>query len=346
MARLQPARHPRREPAAEEDAAEDPDRSPARRRGGSRAPRRARGCRRSATGSASGMLSMASTSRRAREAVAGGGVVHGVWRKARHLTAFTRCGPASVRMGNQCASVSFDGEDGHIAGRDSPASAVSYGPLQALAASAGASRPARPGCSGPNGAGKTTLLKTLLGFLKPDRGTDDGVRPRPRAEPLEVRRRIGYMPEVDCHLPGMTAARFVAFAGELSGLPRRRGHEPRARGALLRRPRRGALPHGRHLLDRHEAAREAGAGAGARPGPAAARRADERARPGGPRGDAGAHPRRGGAPRDEPHPVLAPAARRRVGVRARDRAEAGRDRGRGAHRRADRDRAARSTTCA
>jgi ABC-2 type transport system ATP-binding protein len=28
------------------------------------------------------------------------------------------------------------------------------------------------------------------------------------------------MPEVDCHLPGMTAAAFVAFAGELSGLPR------------------------------------------------------------------------------------------------------------------------------
>jgi hypothetical protein len=32
--------------------------------------------------------------------------------------------------------------------------------------------------------------------------------------------RIGYMPEVDCHLPGMTAAAFVAFAGELSGMPR------------------------------------------------------------------------------------------------------------------------------
>jgi ABC-2 type transport system ATP-binding protein len=38
--------------------------------------------------------------------------------------------------------------------------------------------------------------------------------------PLEVRRRLGYMPEQDCPLPGMTAAAFVAFAGELSGLPR------------------------------------------------------------------------------------------------------------------------------
>src|SRR4029078_91839 len=42
----------------------------------------------------------------------------------------------------------------------------------------------------------------------------------PTKKPLEVRRRIGYMPEADCHLPGMTAGSFVAFAGELSGLPR------------------------------------------------------------------------------------------------------------------------------
>jgi ABC-2 type transport system ATP-binding protein len=42
----------------------------------------------------------------------------------------------------------------------------------------------------------------------------------PAQSPLEVRRRIGYMPEVDCHIAGMTAAAFVAFAAELSGLPR------------------------------------------------------------------------------------------------------------------------------
>jgi ABC-2 type transport system ATP-binding protein len=96
---------------------------------------------------------------------------------------------------------------------------VSYGPLQALAGVSG-SFPAGPtGLLGPNGAGKTTLLKTLLGFLKPDRGSITAFGVDPAKDPLEVRRRIGYMPEVDCHLPGMTAARFVAFAGELSGLP-------------------------------------------------------------------------------------------------------------------------------
>jgi ABC-2 type transport system ATP-binding protein len=97
---------------------------------------------------------------------------------------------------------------------------VSYGPVQALSGVTGAFPPGPTGLLGPNGAGKTTLLKTLLGFLDPDRGTLTAFGLDPTKQPLEVRRRIGYMPEVDCHLPGMTAAGFVAFAGELSGLPR------------------------------------------------------------------------------------------------------------------------------
>jgi len=106
---------------------------------------------------------------------------------------------------------------------------VSYGAVPALAGVSGAFPPGPTGLLGPNGAGKTTLLKTLLGFLRPDRGQLTAFGLDPGRTPLEVRRRIGYMPEVDCHLPGMTAAAFVAFAGELSGLPRdeaiSRGHE-------------------------------------------------------------------------------------------------------------------------
>ena len=97
---------------------------------------------------------------------------------------------------------------------------VSYGPLLALDGVTGEFPAGATGLLGPNGAGKTTLLKTLLGFLKPDRGRMNAFGMDPATEPLEVRRRIGYMPEVDCHLPGMTAAAFVAFAGELSGMPR------------------------------------------------------------------------------------------------------------------------------
>jgi ABC-2 type transport system ATP-binding protein len=98
--------------------------------------------------------------------------------------------------------------------------AVSYGLVQALAGVSGAFQPGPTGLLGPNGAGKTTLLKTLLGFLEPDRGGMTAFGLDPARQPLEVRRRLGYMPEQDCHLPGMTASAFVAFAGELSGLPR------------------------------------------------------------------------------------------------------------------------------
>ncbi len=97
---------------------------------------------------------------------------------------------------------------------------VSYGPLVALSGVTGGFAPGPTGLLGPNGAGKTTLLKTLLGFLKPDSGDIVAFGLDPRTKPLEVRRRIGYMPEVDCHIPGMTAAAYVAFAGELSGMPR------------------------------------------------------------------------------------------------------------------------------
>jgi ABC-2 type transport system ATP-binding protein len=98
--------------------------------------------------------------------------------------------------------------------------AVSYGLVQALSGVSGVFRPGPTGLLGPNGAGKTTLLKTLLGFLTPDRGRMKAFGLDPTRQPLEVRRRIGYMPEQDCHIGGMTAAAFVAFAGELSGLPR------------------------------------------------------------------------------------------------------------------------------
>ena len=97
---------------------------------------------------------------------------------------------------------------------------VSYGLVQALSGVSGAFRPGATGLLGPNGAGKTTLLKTLLGFLTPDRGKLKAFGLDPTREPLEVRRRLGYMPEQDCHISGMTASAFVAFAGELSGLPR------------------------------------------------------------------------------------------------------------------------------
>jgi ABC-2 type transport system ATP-binding protein len=75
------------------------------------------------------------------------------------------------------------------------------------------------GLLGPNGAGKSTMLKSLLGFVAPDRGEMRVLGLDVRTSPLKIRARIGYMPESDAHIPGMTAVAFVAYCGELAGLP-------------------------------------------------------------------------------------------------------------------------------
>jgi ABC-2 type transport system ATP-binding protein len=85
------------------------------------------------------------------------------------------------------------------------------------------------GLLGPNGAGKSTMLKSLLGFVAPDRGQMRVLGLDVKTSPIQIRRRIGYMPESDAHIPGMTAVSFVAYCGELAGLPRtdamQRAHE-------------------------------------------------------------------------------------------------------------------------
>ena len=75
------------------------------------------------------------------------------------------------------------------------------------------------GLLGPNGAGKSTLLKSLLGFLVPEKGAMTVLGLDVARAPLEIRERIGYMPESDSHIPGMNAVSFVAYCGQLSGLP-------------------------------------------------------------------------------------------------------------------------------
>jgi ABC-2 type transport system ATP-binding protein len=85
------------------------------------------------------------------------------------------------------------------------------------------------GLLGPNGAGKSTLIKTLLGFVVPDRGRMQVLGLDVARAPLDIRARIGYVPESDAHIPGMNAVSFVAYCGELGGLPRvdavQRAHE-------------------------------------------------------------------------------------------------------------------------
>lgn len=85
------------------------------------------------------------------------------------------------------------------------------------------------GLLGPNGAGKTTLLKTMLGFVQPSQGSGNILGLDMATQGRQIRQRIGLMPEQDCHIPGLTAVGFVAYAGELAGMPGdqalRRAHE-------------------------------------------------------------------------------------------------------------------------
>jgi ABC-2 type transport system ATP-binding protein len=75
------------------------------------------------------------------------------------------------------------------------------------------------GLLGPNGAGKSTMLKALLGFIKPSTGRMTVLGLDVAHKPMEIRARIGYMPESDAHIPGMNAVSFVAYCGQLAGLP-------------------------------------------------------------------------------------------------------------------------------
>ena len=75
------------------------------------------------------------------------------------------------------------------------------------------------GLLGPNGAGKSTLINTLLGFHKPSAGTARVFGLDIRTHAREVRSLIGYMPENESHIAGLSGVRMVRLMAELAGLP-------------------------------------------------------------------------------------------------------------------------------
>jgi ABC-2 type transport system ATP-binding protein len=77
------------------------------------------------------------------------------------------------------------------------------------------------GFLGPNGAGKSTTMKILTGFLPPSEGTAKVAGFDVFEQPLEVKRRIGYLPETPPLYPEMTVRGYLKFVASLKRLPGR-----------------------------------------------------------------------------------------------------------------------------
>jgi ABC-2 type transport system ATP-binding protein len=74
------------------------------------------------------------------------------------------------------------------------------------------------GLLGENGAGKSTSIKLFLGLTTPTGGTVE-VMGQNAAESVEIRARLGYMPEHDCLPDNVSAADFLTHIAQVSGLP-------------------------------------------------------------------------------------------------------------------------------
>jgi ABC-2 type transport system ATP-binding protein len=78
------------------------------------------------------------------------------------------------------------------------------------------------GFLGPNGAGKTTTMRMVTGFLPPSRGsvTLDGCDLL--REPINAKRRLGYLPENPPLYPELTVRQYLSFVAEIKDVPRAR----------------------------------------------------------------------------------------------------------------------------
>jgi len=74
------------------------------------------------------------------------------------------------------------------------------------------------GFLGPNGAGKTTTMRVLTCFLPPTSGTANVAGFDVLENPLEVKKRIGYLPETPPVYPEMEVDEYLTFVGKLKGI--------------------------------------------------------------------------------------------------------------------------------
>lgn len=75
------------------------------------------------------------------------------------------------------------------------------------------------GFLGPNGAGKTTTMRILTCFMPPTEGKASVAGFDVLQQPLEVKRRIGYLPETPPLYPEMEVREYLSFVARLKGIP-------------------------------------------------------------------------------------------------------------------------------
>ncbi len=91
------------------------------------------------------------------------------------------------------------------------------------------------GFLGPNGAGKTTTMRVLTGYMPPSEGRAIVAGYDVSEQPLEAKRRTGYLPETPPLYPEMTVHEYLTFVAKIKGVPRR---ERKARvGSAMERTR-------------------------------------------------------------------------------------------------------------
>ena len=78
------------------------------------------------------------------------------------------------------------------------------------------------GFLGPNGAGKSTTMKIITGYMAPSAGEVELAGFDVFADPVEVKRRIGYLPETPPVYTDMRVGEYLRFVAKLKGVPRPR----------------------------------------------------------------------------------------------------------------------------
>ena len=93
-----------------------------------------------------------------------------------------------------------------------------YGRITALGGVSLSVEPGLVGLLGPNGAGKSTLISVLLGQTPASSGKASVLGLDVRRQRRMIRRRVGFVPENDCLIPGMSGTGYVYYTGRLAGM--------------------------------------------------------------------------------------------------------------------------------